>query len=127
MIATYRARYRLKIGTGYREPGELVPEAHTWLRPMSFVHMGRLLPVEVDEVDFRFAVHTLCRDSTEAILAVLHLSPGVSLVKGQRGVRKAVKKARRPVVKGQPVPKKAVKKAARAAQIRTAAKKRAGV
>ena len=40
----YFAKVRMKVGTGYREPGEEVPEAATWKEPARrhMINMGKL-------------------------------------------------------------------------------------
>lgn len=57
MAVTYRARRRIKLSpTEWREPGELVPEAHTWFRPESLEHTGFLQAVEVDDDELEQAL-----------------------------------------------------------------------
>ncbi len=61
MVSTFAAGRRLKLGpTGWREPGELVPEAHTWPRIDSYLHTGYLKTVQVEETELRAAVAAFC-------------------------------------------------------------------
>ena len=64
-VATFRARRRLDIHPGFREPGELVPEAHTWFRRESWLHTGYLEEATVGEKEFRAAVHKYVKDKDE--------------------------------------------------------------
>lgn len=55
-MVTYTAGRRLKINATWREVGELVPEAHGWMRVEEWAHTGHLREVEVPEADFRTAL-----------------------------------------------------------------------
>jgi hypothetical protein len=78
-MITYAARRRLDIPPGFREPGELVPEAHDWFRLESWLHTGYIVEVEVSEEDFRAAVAQYAPDNSEAILEKAGLADGVVL------------------------------------------------
>lgn len=67
MTQTYQARYRLRIGESWREPGELVPEAVTWFRVDSLVHHGRLIKVDVADDTLAAAVARYCPDLADEI------------------------------------------------------------
>lgn len=74
LVTTYRARRRIKLtGTDWREPGELVPEAHQWFRTESWLHTGWLEQVEIDEAAFRAAVSQWCPSDSAAILSLVGL------------------------------------------------------
>lgn len=79
-VTTYAARRRLKIAPGWREPGELVPEAHTWMRRDDWLHTGYLQAVTVSEADFRAAVAQYAPDSAETILERSGVDEGVHLI-----------------------------------------------
>lgn len=56
-VATYRARRRIRLTPDrWREPGELVPEAHLWFRVDSWAHTGWLEEFEADEADLEAAI-----------------------------------------------------------------------
>lgn len=78
MTQTYQARYRLRIGESWREPGELVPEAATWFRVDSLVHHGRLVLIDVDDADLDAAVARYCPDLAEQITATPATAAAVS-------------------------------------------------
>lgn len=80
MVDTYQARRRLKMAPDvWREPGELVPEAHTYFRLDSWLHTGYLIEVEVSEKDFRAAVKKFCPDLAKEIDLKAGLAPDVRL------------------------------------------------
>lgn len=66
-VRTFEAGRILKIGEGYRHPGELVPEACTWFRLQDLIHTGYLISVEVSEKTFKNAVQKYCPDLAEEI------------------------------------------------------------
>lgn len=68
MVKTYQAKRRLRIGETFREPGNLVPEAHTWRLIDSLLHSGHLREVEVDESAFRAAVAEACPELEADVL-----------------------------------------------------------
>lgn len=55
IVKTYRAGRILRIGTADRQPGELVPEAHTWHLVDSLLHAGHLHEAFVDAEEFAAA------------------------------------------------------------------------
>jgi hypothetical protein len=69
MVSTYRAGRRIRLEPDrWREPGELVPEAHTWFRLDSYLHTGWLVAVDVEETDLRAAVARFCPDLAATVL-----------------------------------------------------------
>ncbi len=74
MIQTYRASRELKMGAGYRYPGDLVPEAATWFRVESFVHTGYLREVDVTEKAYVDAVQSYCPDMAEELAPLAQIS-----------------------------------------------------
>lgn len=80
LVHTYRARRRPEITPGnYREPGELVPEAHTWRLVLSLLHTGMLTEADVPVDEFRTAVDTFCPELAERIYFLTGLEDGVVL------------------------------------------------
>lgn len=75
MIESYQARRPLKMGADKRMPGELVPEAHTWLRVEHHVHCGNMTKVPLDEQQFQEAVQKYSPDLAE----MLQIITGVDL------------------------------------------------
>jgi hypothetical protein len=75
MIDTYRARRRLQIGDGWREPGEPCPEAHLWRLVEGLVTGGYLDPIQSSEADFVAAVEKYCPDEAATIYEVLSFTP----------------------------------------------------
>lgn len=71
-VNTYRARRRVKIAPDrWREPGELVPEAHTWYRVDSMLHTGMLsADPDVPEAEFRAAVQRYAPELAERIYSL---------------------------------------------------------
>jgi hypothetical protein len=61
-VRTYEAGRILDIGEGKRQPGELVPEAHTWFRLQDLLHTGYLISVEVTARTFAQAVNKYCQE-----------------------------------------------------------------
>lgn len=69
MVDTYRARYRLDLGGGrWREPGELVPEAHTWFLVEAYLHTGRIVEAQVSEAELRAAIAKFCPELEDRII-----------------------------------------------------------
>lgn len=79
MTKTYAAGRRLKIGDGWREPGDLVPEAYTWLRMQDWLHTGYLKEVDVEDGELRSAISKFCPELSEQILGLAGLDPNVTL------------------------------------------------
>lgn len=67
MVDTYRAVRTLKIDGEKRWPGELVPEAHTWLRVGNAEHSGYIKLVRVPESEFDQAVANYCPDLAQSL------------------------------------------------------------
>lgn len=77
-VATYVAGRRLKIHPGYREPGELVVEAHTWFRPDEWLHSGYIKETTVTERVFRHEVNKrLPNDQHQFVYDKVGLNPDV--------------------------------------------------
>lgn len=70
-MRSYEARRRLLIGTTYREPGEPVPEAHTWRLVESLVRAGEMVEVDTTLKDLSAAVQKYCPEQADAIYAQL--------------------------------------------------------
>jgi len=94
MVDTYRARRRVKIGADlWRDPPELVPEAHTWYRRDSIEHTGMIEAAkDVDEQEFRDAVERYCPELADTIYSLTGLN-GTDLVGPHKTPRGAPKKA----------------------------------
>lgn len=102
MVATYRARRRIKLSpTSWREPGELVPEAHTWFRVESWAHTGWLEEVDVDEDELEAALgERLDADTAAKVRSQLGLDG--TPVTTARGARPAFVPARKqPYLEGE--------------------------
>jgi len=84
MVDTYRARRRVKIGPElWREPGELVPEAHTWYRRESIEHTGMIVAAkDVPEDEFRAAIAQHCPELAAQIYELTGLD-GTALTGAQ--------------------------------------------
>ena len=96
MVATYRARRRLQMSSDtWREPGELVPEAHTWFRLDSYLHTGHIVEAEVDEAEFRQAVREYCPQLAERVLDLAGLA-GAQLEGPRKTPRKRAARRRVP-------------------------------
>lgn len=93
MVATYKARYRLNMGTGFREFGQLVPEAHTWFRRESYLHTGRLAETTVPKEEFLAAVDEFCPELKERLIPIVGLDPDVVLNGPHRTPRRRVRKS----------------------------------
>lgn len=72
-VRTYEAGRILDIGEGKRQPGELVPEAHTWFRLQNLVHTGYLLSVEVTTETFNKAVQQYCPELKDELKNFVHV------------------------------------------------------
>lgn len=59
-IESFRARKPMRIGLEQRQPGQLVPEAHTFNLVESLIHGGFLVRQNVQEDEFRGAVEKFC-------------------------------------------------------------------
>lgn len=68
-IKTYRAKRPLKMGLGYRQPGELCPEMNDYLRVDNFVHSGYLAEVWVTEDQFKEAVEQYCPELSDKLFS----------------------------------------------------------
>lgn len=68
MVATFTAGRRLEIGDSWREPGEPVPEAHTWFRRDDWLHTGYINETDLSAEDFRATVEQYAPDLAEEIL-----------------------------------------------------------
>lgn len=77
MIKTYRARRPQTIGASDRNPGELVPEAHTWFRVDSHVHTGYLTEEFISEEEFVVAVQKYCPELTEQLSDITGVVMGI--------------------------------------------------
>lgn len=66
-VNTYRAQRILTINGEKRAPGELVPEAHTWLRVGNIEHTGYIKNEQVSEKDFDEAVQKYCPDLADRL------------------------------------------------------------
>jgi len=66
-VNTYRAQRYLTINGEKRAPGELVPEAHTWLRVGNIEHTGYIKNEQVSEKDFDEAVQKYCPDLADRL------------------------------------------------------------
>jgi len=66
--STYQARRPMKIGTEFRQPGELVPEAETWPRAQHLIHSGRMVAVVITDEEFADAVEKFCPDLADVLL-----------------------------------------------------------
>jgi hypothetical protein len=109
MVKTYVARRRLKMGADlWREPGELVPEAHTWMRIESYLNSGYVRPTEISEDDFRAAVASYCPEESARIL---ELAGVTALLTGPRSTPRPIVE----VVVTKPTAKKAARKPAKKA------------
>jgi hypothetical protein len=75
VIKTFRAVRPLKIGSGYREPGQLVPEAVTWPIVESVLRTGDMEEVEINLQELSAAIQELCPDDAPAIYATLGVEP----------------------------------------------------
>lgn len=84
MVKTYAAGRRLQIGDGWREPGELAPEAHDWFRVDDWTHAGYIKETEVSEAAFRAALKKYKVANAGHILDLVGLTDGVTL-EGPRG------------------------------------------
>lgn len=78
LINTFRALRTLKIAGEKRWPGQLVPEAHTWLRVGNFTHTGYLKEVQVPEAEFDAAVADFCPGLTEVLASKAKGTPVAS-------------------------------------------------
>lgn len=98
-IQTYRAKRPLKMGLTTRNPGELVPEASTWLRVDNSVHSGFLAEVYIPEEEFAEAVNKYCPELAEKLESIhnLHLIPVIEEPASSTTVKGAVKA--KPVVR----------------------------
>ena len=77
-VSTYAARRRLEITPGvFREPDELLPEAHTYRIIDSWVHTGYIQKTEVSEAEFRAAVKKFCPDQASRVLELAGVSDAV--------------------------------------------------
>lgn len=95
---SYIAKRRLKIAGIYREPGQLAPEASTWLRVDNFLHTGYLGAVKLSEDELRAAVAEFCPDDLAQVLELAGVPEDIDLVGPRRTPRK-----RRAVVTELPV------------------------
>lgn len=98
-VETYRARRRLQINSNtWREPGELVPEAHGWPRVESYLHTGWLEEAKVSPDEFAQAVQEHAPEQKDRLFELAGLSEGVVLQgphKTPRAVPKPSKSARK--------------------------------
>lgn len=79
-VDTYRVVRRCRVGDGFRENGELIPEAHTWFAVEHYLHTGELEEApDVDETEFVAAVDTFCPELAADILARLGIDPPAQL------------------------------------------------
>lgn len=99
-VQTYAARYRLFMGDSWREPGELVPEAHLWFRVESYLHQGRIVEVEVSDDEFRQAVQRYCPQQAERVATFAGVPEDVVLV----GPHKTPRRTRKAKVAEEPAP-----------------------
>lgn len=74
-MKTYRAVRRLRIGDGWREPGELVPEAATWRLVESLVRAGEMEEVEVTAQELSVAITQHAPGESEQIYTALGVTP----------------------------------------------------
>lgn len=92
MIHTYIAKRRLEMAPAvWREPGELVPEAHGWFRIESYLNAGYLGETDVSEAELGAAIEAYCPDDADtirelaglgdAVLEGLHRTPRVYATK----------------------------------------------
>jgi len=90
MVNTYRARRRIKVAPDrWREPGELLPEAHLIFRMESLLHTGQIVEAkDVPDEEFRAAVQRFCPEQAEQIFDRVGLT-GASL----RGPRSTPRKS----------------------------------
>ena len=75
MIRSYVAVRRLRIGDGWREGGEPVPEAVTWNLVESLVRAGEIREVDINAQEFSVAVQEFCPDEADAIYTALGVEP----------------------------------------------------
>lgn len=103
MIKTYRARRRLKmLPDVWREPDELVPEAHTWFRVDSWLHTGYMTEAEVTEDEFLAAIERFCPELLQQLSELVGLDG--SVLTGPRQMPKKVAQPRVQRVKKTPAP-----------------------
>lgn len=95
MVDTYRARRRLKVTPEHwREPGELLPEAHLIFRLDSLLHTGMITEAKgIEDQEFQEAVQRYCPEQAEQIFDLVGLT-GAGLTGPRNTPRKRAVRAR---------------------------------
>ena len=95
LLDSYRARRRLEITAGnWREPEELVPEAHTWFMLDSWLHTGNIVETKISEQDLRAAIAQYCPELKPRLLELTGLDPDVDLNGAHKSPVRRARKAK---------------------------------
>lgn len=78
-VTSYRARRRLTIGDGFREPGEPAPEAITWFRLDSYLHTGYIVEAKIEDDELIAWVTQFCPELAQQVFDLSGLPYDVDL------------------------------------------------
>lgn len=87
-VLSYRAGRVLKIGEGYRQPGEPLPEGVTWFRIDNYVHTGYVDEVQVEPEELLAWIEQYCPQLKQQVAELSGLPDDIDLTGPHRTPRR---------------------------------------